>query len=137
MGKIKTPAIIRGEDFPEETRETVDKLAAVLNPFNDDVFRQMNGNLGFDNINRQLVTLDVKIDSSGEVINEPQIKISLRTKVAGTNVISAQNLVNTSTYPTSQPFISWSTNGNILTIKNITGLQANSQYRLTVELIGN
>ncbi len=136
MSRITTPSIIRGEDFPEETRETVDKLASIINPFMDETYRQMNGNINFENLNRQLVTVDVKINSSGTVVNSPQIRMSIRSRLGGTNVISAENLVNSNTYPTSHPFLSWTVNGNILTITNITGLQANSTYRLTVELIG-
>lgn len=137
MSRINVPASIRLEDYDAKYRELVEKLSSSINPFMDEVYRQINGNINFENLNRQIVTIDVRINASSQVLSEPQIRTSLRSRLAGTSVISAQNLVNSNTYPTSQPFISYVLKENIMTITNISGLQANSQYRLTIELIGN
>ncbi len=137
MARISTPPILRVEDFDADDRVIAEKLAVALNPFTDEVYRQFNGNIGYENLNRQAVTLDVKINASGIVVNEPQIRLILRSSVVGTVVLSALNLVNSNTYPISHPFISYTVNGNILTIKNISGLQNSSNYRLTVEIVGN
>lgn len=137
MARISTPATLRVEDFKDEDREVAEKLANTLNPFMDEVYRQFNGNIGFENLNRQVVTLEVRINATGGVINSPQIRTSLRSKVIGTNVISAVNIENSSTYPTSHPFINGTVNGNIFTIDNVSGLQNGSRYTLTVEIIGN
>jgi hypothetical protein len=51
-------------------------------------------------------------------------------------VIRARNLDNNTTYPTSQPFISFVSTGNLITVHNITGLQAGDEYELTLAIIG-
>lgn len=137
MSKFKIPSVIRLEDYDEKDRALVEKIAGSVNPFMEDVYRQLNGSLNTDNMTRQMSVIDVKINSSGEVVNRPQIKINLKARLIGLNVIAAQNLVNTTTYPTSTPFISYTITDGLITIVNITGLQVSSQYRLTIEIIGN
>lgn len=138
MGKLKIPSKISAQDHKADDREVVDKLARVVNPFMDDVYNQMNGNITYENLNRITATLEVKIGSSGEVLNEPQIRTSsLKSKVLGVIVIYAENTTNSSTYPTTAPFVSYSIGTNTITIKNITGLPVSSTWKLVVEIIGN
>lgn len=137
MGKLAIPSTIRLEDYKEEDREMMEKLAGALNPFMEDVYRQLNGNLNTDNLTRQIGNVDVRMNAAGVVVNQPQIKLRLKARVSGIQVISAQNLTNATTYPTTAPFISYTISGDLVTIKNITGLQASSEYRLVVEIIGN
>jgi hypothetical protein len=47
-------------------------------------------------------------------------------------VLSAINETNTSVYPTSTPFISFSQVGKTVTINNIKGLQSGYKYTLTL-----
>jgi hypothetical protein len=136
MGKMQIPQKIRTEDFSSDDQEIAGKIAGVVNQPLEDIYNIINGNIDFANLNRQLSSIDVIMDSAGKVLNAGQIKITLKTRVAGLNVLSAVNLLNPGVYPTSAPFVSWSTNANILTILNITGLQPSSQYRLTLEIIG-
>lgn len=136
MAKIEIPAKIRTEDYPAEMQETVEKLGSVYNPFVDQVYQALNGRLDYDNLNRQIVTIDLSTNATGKLINPPQIKYLLNTRLKGTNVLSAQNLINTTIYPVSHPFLSTTINGQFVIILNISGLQINSSYRLTVELIG-
>lgn len=137
MGKIQQPKRIRIEDFKSEEKELIGKLSEMVTPFMDDVFQVLDGRIDFDNLNRQIVDLEVLIDAAGKVVNNPQIKTTFKTqRVRGLNVINAVNLANPSVYPTSLPMINFTVNGVIMTILNITGLQADSRYRLTLELIG-
>lgn len=88
-------------------------------------------------MNRKLIVVNVKINGSGQVINNPQIRYSLTNgKVSGVVCVSATNINDPGIYPTTTPFISYTFNSGILTILNITGLQINSEYNLTLELIG-
>lgn len=138
MSKLQIPSKIRLEDYKQEDRDIAEKIARSVNPFMDDVYRQMNGQIGFDNLNRIIASVSVKIGSSGEVLNEPQVRTSsLKSKVAGWSVIYAENLTNSNTYPTNSPFLSCSIGLGTITIKNITGLPANSEWKLTLEIIGN
>lgn len=138
MSKLQIPSKIRLEDYKQEDRDLAEKIARSVNPFMDDVYRQMNGQLGFENLNRIIAPVSVKIGSSGEVLNEPQVRTSsLKSKVAGWTVIYAENLTNSNTYPTNTPFLSCSIGNGTITIKNITGLPANSEWKLVLEIIGN
>lgn len=136
MSKIQTPKKIRVEDFDAEQQELIRGIGFVINPFMDEVYLILTNNIDFNNLNRELVEIDLNIDSSGNLINLPQIKNKVISKVRGINILKATNLVNPTIYPSSSPFLSWSVNGDILNILNVTGLQNSSQYRLLVELVG-
>ncbi len=135
MGKLQIPKKIRFEDFDAQYKEIIEKVGFAFNPFSDEVYQLLNGNLDSTNLNRQIQDVDVQTDATGKIMSQPQIKTSVNGRVRGINVINAINLVNSNTYPTTAPFVSFTTNSNILTILNVTGLQANSQYKLTLELI--
>jgi hypothetical protein len=137
MPKIQQPKRIRIEDFKDDQKDLITKISDLVAPFMDDVFRALDGSIDFDNLNRQIVDIEVMINASGQVVNNPQVKTTFKTqKVRGINVINAVNLVNSSVYPTSLPMVNFTINGSLMTILNIVGLQANSRYRLTLELIG-
>jgi hypothetical protein len=137
MGKIQEPKRIRIEDFKSEEKELIGKISDMVTPFMDDVFNVLDGRLDFENLNRQIVDLELLIDAAGKVVNSPQVKTTFKTqRVRGINVINAVNLGNSSVYPTSLPMVNFTINGAIMTVLNITGLQANSRYKLTLELIG-
>lgn len=128
---------IRVEDFKSDEREMVGKLAGQINRFFEQVTSLFNKNIDYDNLNRQLSIVNVKIDGSGNVINNPQVKYTLNTgRVRGVNVVLALNNTNPGTYPTTAPFLSMTFANGIMTIVNVTGLQNNSDYNLTLELIG-
>lgn len=134
MSKLQIPKKLRVEDFDQDDQALISKIAFVYNVFADEVYNTLNKNIDYDNLNRQFVTINVAIDNTGKLINPPQIKTLLNGRVRGLNVLNAINLIDSSIYPTTAPFISWTINSDILTILNITGLQNNSQYSLSLEL---
>lgn len=135
--KIQLPKRIRVEDFEKQYQDLVSRLGYSINSFYDDITNVVNGNIDFDNMNRQLVTVDVTIDNTGAVVNTPQVKYLLRSgKVNGLIVAGAVNINAPATTPTSAPWVSYIFSNGILTINSVTGLQNNSQYRLTLELLG-
>lgn len=77
------------------------------------------------------------MDALGIIQNPPSIKSTLNSKVVGVICMNAENLLDPTAYPLNTPFISFSLKNNLINILNISGLQANSQYRLTLLLIGN
>lgn len=128
---------IRIEDFKPEEQEMVGKLSGSINRFFEQVTNLFTKNVDFDNLNRQIIKVQVQIDGSGNVINNPQAKFTLRAnRVQGLTVISATNDNDLTIYPTSAPFVSYTFNNGIITIQNVSGLQINSSYTLTLELIG-
>ena len=50
---------IRVEDYPEESRATISALAPILNSFMEQVVNIMDGNIDYENLRRDLVTVDV------------------------------------------------------------------------------
>lgn len=133
--RIEIPRQIRTEDFSEDERELVSKLSRNLTPFMDSVYRVLDHGVDYENLNRHYQDIDITIDGTGSILNPPQIKTDLRGRVRGIIVLNAVNLVNPTVYPTTAPFVSFTINGNIVSILNVTGLQAGSQYRLSIELV--
>lgn len=123
------------EDFNKDDQELVDKLAFALNPFLEQVVSAFNKNIDFDNLNQEVINLETEVDSSGTPKLNFEIKTTLKTRIKGLICVSAQNLTDL-TYPTGAPFISYTTNNNLITIRNITGLPANKRFRLSIILIG-
>lgn len=135
MGKIRTPNRIREEDFSEEIRADIAKLTSINN-FQDDVVSVLNGNVDFENLNRQKAQFDVTTDATGTPVNPPQIKLSLKSKPYGVHIVRIDNLLNPGTYPTHMPFIAFTFSDVLLTVTAIKGLTASAKYRIYVEIIG-
>lgn len=136
MAKIQPPKPLRFEDFKAEEKELITKISESYNQFNEDVYRQLNGNIDFDNLNRQLaMNVIVRTNSAGQVVNNPQIRIKTKTTPKGLSVVFAENQVNSNIYPVSHPFISYTIKNNLITILNVSGLQANSEYKLNIEVV--
>jgi hypothetical protein len=128
---------IRSEDFPEESRPLVSKLASALNNFMDETIFLLSGKVDFQNLNQQVTTFSITTDASGKVINPPSIRSSLRSKVIGIIPISVTNLNNPTSYPSATPLVSFTINNNIVKILAITGLSASQAYGFTVILVGD
>jgi hypothetical protein len=123
------------EDFDKDDQNLVSKIAFSLNPLMEQLTTAFNKGIDFDNLNQQYSSFTVAVDSLGNTQVPVQIKYDLKTKLKGIQVISAENLTDT-TYPTGSPFISYQINANLITIMNITGLPANRTFRLSIVLIG-
>jgi hypothetical protein len=133
--KIQIPPRIRVEDYAQEDQELVGKLSGNISNFMDEVYRAINGGIDFENLTSKLIDVDIIISSSGALVNPPQAKNVTNSRLKGIVVVNAINLVNPGVYPTTTPFVSWTTTNNIINILNVTGLQNGSQYRLTLQLI--
>lgn len=94
-----------------------------------------NKGIDFDNLTRELITLNVQTNAQGRPINTITFKSNLRNRVRGINVISANITSNNTLYPNQAPFISFSQNVNIVTILNISGLSPETTYELLLETI--
>ena len=133
--KIQIPKKIRVEDFESTYKEIIEKIGFAFNPFSDEVYQVLSGGLDSSSINRQISQVTVKTDSTGAIIGQVQIKTTVNGRVKGVIVISANNAINPTVYPTSAPFVSFKTNCQQLTILNILGLPASSEFNLVLELI--
>lgn len=136
MGRIEIPSKIRAENFDKEDVDVASKIGSVYNQFVDQLYNLLQKNIDFDNLNRQIVVTTVTLNALGKVVNPPTIKYTLNSKVQAVYCGNAICLNNNLQYPISTPFVSWQLNNNTLIITNVSGLQANSQYSLTLELVG-
>lgn len=135
--KLNVTKRIVKEDFKPEDQELVGKLGFTLNPFFEQISQVLNKNLTIEeNFNMEVKIIDLKVDAGGLPTTTAAYQSTLRTKVRGTMVMDARNLTNTTTYPTSGPFINFLQENNLVTIQHVTGLQAGDNYRLTVLSIG-
>lgn len=132
---------MRQEDFDEEDQELIGKLAYSLNTFMDQVIFLFNKNVDFQNLNQEVrdITIITASDyaTTGNLVNPPNIRTNLNSKVQGIICISATNLVDPTVFATNQPFVSFTLLDNeTISILNVSGLQASSQYSLKLLLIG-
>jgi len=133
MARLTNVQRIIIEDFQEEDRDTVSKLANILNYYMTQNTDIINGRLDYDNINKQLVTIEVTVDANGKPIQATNF--SAEAGLIGGTVLRAQNLTNSAVFPTAQPFISFSpVQSGLYRINNISGLQPNNKYRLFYEV---
>ena len=136
MGQIQVPKKIKVEDFPSDQQSLVSKLGYIFNDFSEGVYYLLQKGIDFTNLNRQIITFTLNIDSSGKIINPPQLKYNLKTNPQGITVVNAQNVNNPEVYTLTAPLVSWTNQNGLVLIQNVTGLQPGSKYTLTLELIG-
>lgn len=142
MARIPDLRLITKEDFDGKDQALIDKIAFPINNFMQQVVNVLKNGVDFNNLNMQIITLSVSVNSTGYPVSAIQFKNNLSTKVIGMICINAINQSSTIRFPTAQPFISWSQNSNVLAINNISGLpipagQTNSDiYQLTILTIG-
>lgn len=122
------------EDYEEEQRQLIDRLAGTLNPFMEQMVSTINGNLDFTNINRQLSGFEVTVDATGTPV--AITKFSGKRGARGINVINVENLTNINIFPNSQPFVSYTAQANgIYQVRKITGLPIGNKFKVTIEII--
>ena len=136
MSRLDNVKRIILEDFDDEHKDTVGKLATILNYFMENVVSTVNGELDYDNLKRQLVVIEIITDFAGNPINGTN-RFSAQSGAKGALVVSARGANNTSTLPVASPFIAFdpTQEPGIYVIKKAFGLLANTKYRLLVELI--
>lgn len=134
MPRIDNVKRIKIEDFPADQQELGSRIAEVYNFFAEQVTNVLNGNVDFENLNENILTFEVTVNSSGTPIDNNRFLSS--TGLQGVTVIRAINLTNSINFPTGTPFVSFTASGTgVYTINNISNLPANNKFRLTLRLI--
>lgn len=136
MARVDGIQRLKREDFDEKDRGLIDKLGNILNPFLEQIQDAFNKNITDENLREETKSLIVTVDGTGVPTTQTLFKNNLISKLQGTQVIKAENLTDGTITPTSQPFIFYSENSNIVNILKITGLQASNKYKLTVKTYG-
>ena len=137
MAKVTEFKRLVREDFPKDDQAFVDRLAFTINPALEAIAQAFNRNLTFeDNLNTQIRDIDLTVDASGIPLSITAYKSTLRTLTRGLICVRAENLNNPSAYATGQPFVSFSENNGLITLKHVSGLPANQKFRLKIISIG-
>ena len=135
MAKVNNVKRLVKEDFDSKDQALVDKLAYIINPFFDQLTSAFNKQLTTaDNLSREITTITV-VMIAGKIVPQVQFKTALSAPIIGLNVLSCNNILNTGVYPITAPFISWAVNQKIITVLNISGLQTDCKYSITLEVI--
>lgn len=122
-------------DYGANEQGLVEKLATSINNGFEVLYEALNGKVSLrENIFCTVKDVTVIVDSSGVPTTTTTVSRDRNARVDGVGVINAQNLTNSTSYPTSGIFISFNASDNGITITNITGLQAGNEYSLRVIL---
>lgn len=122
------------ESFDPKEQNLVAKIAEIYNFFAENVTENVNGRISIDNLDRELIEIEVTVNSSGVPTITKRFKAS--EGMRGSKIIRALNQTNVNTYVDSCPFMSFTpVGGEVYTINKITGLEASSKYKLLIELI--
>lgn len=135
MAKVNNLKRINTSDFPDKYQDLIGSLSFSLNPLLEQVTNAFNKGIDYDNLNRELITVDVTVNGSGVPTTSLEIRTSLKTRLKGSVIISAINLTD-STLLTGAPFLNYDLTTNGVVVKQITGLAANKKYSLNIEFIG-
>lgn len=128
---------INKTDFPEDEQALVEKIASSVNDGISNIQNALNKNLSIsDNILCTVKDITVSVGADGVPTVSTSFQIDISGTIKGLIVILAQNQDNTSTYPTTAPFISFVQSGKNVIINHITGLQADNKYLLRVLALG-
>ena len=130
MGRIPDLKRITKEDFPEKDRELVEKLAFPINSHMEQVRNLFNRNITFENLAQDLITITLQTGTDSKPLNNPEFKSSLNNRVRGIMVVSASITSNNTSFVNETPFISFSQDNDLVTITNISGLEAETAYEL-------
>lgn len=137
MAKLDNVKRIVKEDYDAKFHDLIDKLAFVLNSFMEQTVSTVNGKLDFDNLNQDIVTFKIKVNSSGVPIGSGLLRTST-IGVKGFQVVKVFNKDRADVFPTSQPFLTFKAGPNSAVVKivNVTGLAADDSWELTVVAVG-
>lgn len=124
----------------ENEQSFIEKISFSLNNGIEALYNVLNKNVSLkDNVFCTVKTINITVDSLGNPVGNASFVLDTAmnsNRVIGIQVLAAINQVNTTTYPTGAPFVSFSQNNNNIIINNITGLQANQGYQLTLVAFG-
>jgi len=122
------------QDYPSQYQDLIGQIALPINWGFDTIFRALSNGLTFaSNIQSTINTFQVVVDANGN----PTSNITINKDVPGVSligvvVVKAVNNTNSNVFPTGSPFVSYTETSNQIIINNISGLQPNNNYSITI-----
>jgi hypothetical protein len=135
--KVQSFKRISTDNISAEYKQLAEKLAYSINPFAEDVVTALDGRLSIaENLNQSYKEITVQVNSSGVPIQATQIKSDITGRAKGMNIEFIENQTNINVFPTAAPFITWTENEGIITVRHITGLQTGNKWKLRLLIKG-
>lgn len=120
-------------DYKPEEQALVEKLSFSINSGFEVLYEALNRKLDFrNNFQATIKDIQVEVDSNGIPTNTAGFSLINSNRIDGILVLRAENLTNSSIYPTAAPFVSFLQNSDRVSITHVSGLQANNVYSLRV-----
>lgn len=137
MAKLSFLKRIVSEDYDKQYQSLVSKLSYIINTALEAIAAALNKGLTFeDNFNSQVKDLELTVDSDSVPQLTTSFKYELKTQCIGIIVIRATAKTAVITYPTSQPWVSFSESNGQINILKITGIQSGTKYQLRLVAFG-
>ncbi len=133
MANLDNVRRIIKEDYDKKYHDLINQLGFVLNTFMEQTTTEFNGNVDFCNLAQDKITFNMKVDSAGTPVGNDLFRSTVISP-SGTHVINAVDTTSSSAFVINQPFITFTvqTDAKVVKVNNITGLKANTTYKLTV-----
>lgn len=132
MARISEFRRLNPQDVDPDDQSVVETLGYTLNPFMQEVADAINGNLDFDNLNFEILTFDISVDSEGKPIQTNKIAVN-KTNPLGIDVIRIINKQNPTNLSDSSPFIHFTPLGNgFVRMDKIIGIQPNDKHLIRI-----
>lgn len=120
-------------DYKKEYQELVQQLSDSLNTGIETLYFLGNKKISLrDNILCSVKDVELIVNGSGTPTSIVNVGFDVSGKVEGVEVIRADNLTNSTVYPTNAPFISFQQTSTSIIINNITGLASGYKWRVRV-----
>jgi hypothetical protein len=130
--KISRPKRIDSSSASKDSREAIETVGISTNSFMNEVYIAIMGNLNVDdNLNMSFATVDVNVDGSGNLNRAVRFKSGIVGRTLGMICIRVSQAT-----PTNQPFATFIENSGVIELTNVTGLAADTDYKLIFLLIG-
>lgn len=127
------------QDYEEEYHSLVDRLSVSLNYGIEVLYDALNNNLTFqDNFNSSINTVTVNLNADGTPKNRTTYTLNRSNlQASGTMVVRANNLTNSTVYPTGGIFITFQqVSPTEIQIDHVSGLPADNNYQLRIVTFG-
>lgn len=124
------------EDFPKEQRETVEKLADVLNNFMDQVVELSRNQVDYQNLARTKIFYDVVVDAEGRPLANNNVINTQLSSYSGKVILDAYSVNNGADRVISPVWLECQYQGNgFVRVLRVFGLPVNKKMRVVIEFI--
>lgn len=133
MAKLPAYKRVYYTDFPKDSQPAMEQLSYTINNAFEGIFGALNNGLNLaDNLSVSVRDLTVNVDATGNPLSTLSFGIDNANPITGVIVIRAANQTNTAGFVTGAPFISYTQNGNKVTVNNITGIPSGNTFSVRV-----